>query len=275
MSSGLLKYLIEKNLRNHHVEISAPDLIKYGPTNEYDELAKYIGNSYQKEVKIYAMATLLLKLNLDQVQFPEIIGYLETCFWLIEALPSHKHIILQHLDCSIGKIIRETQTEENFLGLSKLIFKLKQHDKNLTSALTFGEIRLRTCFGIKYLQEILNTCSGELIINYLSFLKKVQDCGFEMDYIKNSIVEVVMKFVEFRNMANNSDIEIPKDIQEDCRIMEMIELIGVDDDILKRKIQIIKEKLGETVKRKEENIDTDNMSEESSSDVIDDVVTGV
>jgi hypothetical protein len=275
MSSGLLKYLIEKNLRSHNVETSVPDLIKHGPSTEYNELTKYIGNSYSKEVKIYAMATLLLKITLDEIQFPEVIEYLETCFWLIEALPSYKHIILQHLDCSIGKIIKETQTEEHFLGLSKLIFILKQYDKNLTSALTLGEIRLRTSFGIKYLQEILNTCNGELIINYLSFLKTVQDYGLEMDHIKNSIIEVVMNFVVFRNMENSSDIWIPKDIKEDGEILEMIELIGVDDDNLKEKIRMVREKLGEIGRREEENSDMDKVLEESSSDDIDDVESEV
>ncbi|OMJ77512.1 hypothetical protein SteCoe_22872 [Stentor coeruleus] len=238
MSLSSLIFIAQENLKTPQVESIAGSLIQSGSKSEYTEIYKYINCAL--EVQIYAVATLLIKINLDDPKLPESIYYIETCFWLVDILPAHKKIILGNLDSSIDKNIKVAQNEEHFLELAKHIKKLRTYDPSFTLALLSGGIRLRSGFTMRYSKEILKTNYTNInIISILKFLIYIQNCGFEINSSMMIVISAVMNFLEYRNKYVLQDAEVNSNIKEDYEILNLAKGFNLNNQYLNNRIQII------------------------------------
>ncbi|OMJ75824.1 hypothetical protein SteCoe_24964 [Stentor coeruleus] len=243
MSGFHLLNLMNQELRSKVVEDVAQQMVDNGYKTDVPTL-EYFADSQISDIKIYALANMLLRAELEDVKLPENISLLEKSLSLLQKLPNFKETILYHLDTAVSKNISEATSEEDFIRLAKIIKQIRDNDPNLTTGLISGSIRLRAGFTMKYTCEIQNFKDGDIIIQALTFLNSISELGFEIDNAKYIMINPILSFVEYRNKIISISIEAGQNVQQDYKILNLASKLNFDEDV-KERMMIIRKKLEE------------------------------
>ncbi|OMJ75825.1 hypothetical protein SteCoe_24965 [Stentor coeruleus] len=88
---------VKNDLKTSNVTTMAPALVTKGTDAERTEIFDYFKNTQHADVKCYAIAVLLIKVNLEPCILSENIVILEKSFMLIDKYPHAKNLILYEI----------------------------------------------------------------------------------------------------------------------------------------------------------------------------------
>lgn len=243
MSGVHLLNLVNQELKSKVVEDVAQQMVTMGYKTDIPTLERF-AESQISEISNYALATMLLKAELEDVKLPENILLLKKSLSLLQKLPAYKETILNHLDTAVSKNISEAISEDDFISLAKIIKYIRDIDTNLTTSITAGGIRLRAGFTMKYTCEIQNCKDGDIIIQALKFLNCISELGFEIENAKSIMINPILSFIEYRNKIMPIDIDAKPNVQQDYKILNLASTLYFDEEV-KDRIHMIRGKLEE------------------------------